>query len=109
MFLFHHMDDLRSLGHFPLVDRSAGLSSEDKCLNFNPSIHLISFNLLVTNSDNGFCDLIQCSTRVHIESVKKLNLSCVSEVHLEQTLELALLQEFPKALIMGLSCFVELT
>ena len=42
------MDDLRSLGHFPLVGRSAGLSSEDKCSNFNPSFDLISFNLLVT-------------------------------------------------------------
>ena len=61
------MDDSRSLGRFPLA-RSAGLSSDDTCLNVNTSTDLISFNLFVINNDNDFCDLIQWST--HIESVK---------------------------------------
>ena len=60
---------IKFFGTFPsFVAGSAGLSSDEKCVNFNASTHLISFNLLVMNSDNGFCDLIQCST--HIESVK---------------------------------------
>ena len=57
------MDESSSMGDFPLVARSAGLSSDDTCLKITPSSDLISFSLLVTNTDSGFLVWSQCNTQ----------------------------------------------
>jgi len=50
----HQIENFNPLRIFPPVAKSAGLSSDEKCLKSTPLSHLISFSLLVINTDSGF-------------------------------------------------------